>query len=93
MGALGTGGTLVHMGANLSSPPLPARVIMVNCWRLVGTRACTRADARQVLDLLATGALDAEELITHRFALSDADAALDALTGRREPIWMAVVNP
>ncbi|MET8878348.1 hypothetical protein [Nocardia sp. NPDC004604] len=31
-----------------------------NCWRFIGTRACTRTDAEDVLTLLATGALHAE---------------------------------
>jgi threonine dehydrogenase-like Zn-dependent dehydrogenase len=66
---------------------------MANCWRFVGTRACTRADARQVLDLLGRGTLTAEELITHRFPLKETDRAVVALKERTEPIWMAVVNP
>ncbi len=93
MAAMATGGTLVHMGANGSLPPVPATAIMARCWRFVGTRACTRADARQVLDLLGRGALTAEELISHRFPLKEADHAIMALTQRAEPIWMAVVNP
>jgi threonine dehydrogenase-like Zn-dependent dehydrogenase len=93
MAAMATGGTLVHMGANTSPPPLPAIAIMANCWRFVGTRACTRADARQVLDLLGRGTLTAEELITHRFPLKETDRAVVALMERTEPIWMAVVNP
>jgi threonine dehydrogenase-like Zn-dependent dehydrogenase len=93
LAAMATGGAWVHMGASTATPPIPARVIMRNCWRLIGTRACTRADARQVLDLLDRGALDVEELITHRFALKDADHAVTALMDRTEPIWMAVVTP
>ena len=93
MAALATGGSLVHMGANPSPLPFPAMVIMVNCWRLVGTRACTRSDARQVLELLARGALNADELITHRFPLAKANDAVAAMQQRSEPMWMAVVNP
>jgi threonine dehydrogenase-like Zn-dependent dehydrogenase len=93
MAALATGGSLVHMGGNRTSPPFPAAVIMGNCWRLIGTRACTRSDARQVLDLLATGALRADDLITHRFPLARAADAVAALEARTEPIWMAVVTP
>lgn len=93
MAALATGGTLVHMGANLTPLAFPMLTLMINCWRVVGTRACTRTDAEDVLDLLGRGVLDAEELITHRFPLAEADHAVAALQSRTEPIWMAVVNP
>ena len=93
MAALATGGTLVHMGGNMMPCPIPPRVMMLNCWRFVGTRACTRADARQVLDLLAQGTLDVNELITHRFPLTSATDAVAAMQNRSEPMWMGVVNP
>ncbi|MBD3007606.1 alcohol dehydrogenase catalytic domain-containing protein [Streptomyces sp. 5-10] len=93
LAALATGGSLVHMGANRSPLMLPMAAVMVNCWRIVGTRACTRTDAREVLTLLGQGALDAEELITHRYPLAEANEAVAALRNRTEPIWMAVVNP
>ncbi|GAA5156499.1 MULTISPECIES: alcohol dehydrogenase catalytic domain-containing protein [Amycolatopsis] len=93
MAALATGGTLVHMGANTDPLRLPPIALMVNCWRFVGTRACTRADAREVLRLLETGALQADDLITHRFPLTDAIKAVDAMQRRDEPMWMTVVNP
>ncbi|MFG2592345.1 alcohol dehydrogenase catalytic domain-containing protein [Streptomyces sp. NPDC048438] len=93
LAALATGGSLVHMGANRSPLLFPMIAVMVNCWRIVGTRACTRADAQEALTLLARGALDAEELITHRYPLAEANAAVAALQNRHEPIWMAVVNP
>jgi len=66
---------------------------MMNLWRFVGTRACTRNDAREVLRLLETGALAVDELITHRFPLADAVKAVDAIQRRDEPMWMTVINP
>jgi threonine dehydrogenase-like Zn-dependent dehydrogenase len=91
--ALATGGTLVHMGGNAEPLPLPPAALMLQLWRVVGTRACTRTDTDQVLRLLASGALQADELITHRFALADIDTAVSSLQSRSDPIWMAVVNP
>ncbi|WP_330351280.1 alcohol dehydrogenase catalytic domain-containing protein [Streptomyces sp. NBC_00582] len=93
MASLTTGGTLVHMGANPSPLTLPAIAVMVNCWRFVGTRSCTRTDAQEVLSLLAEKALDVDELITHRYPLTEAKEAVEAMQSRTEPIWMAVVNP
>jgi len=91
--AMAMGGTLVHMGANPGPLPIPARIWMAKCWRFVGTRSCTRSDAQEVLSLLARGVLDAEELITHRFPLAEAERAVAAMQSRSEPIWMAVINP
>ncbi|MEU9602055.1 alcohol dehydrogenase catalytic domain-containing protein [Streptomyces sp. NPDC048109] len=93
LAALATGGSLVHMGANRSPLLFPMVAVMVNCWRIIGTRACTRTDAQEALALLERGALDAEELITHRYPLGAASEAVAALQNRTEPIWMAVVNP
>jgi threonine dehydrogenase-like Zn-dependent dehydrogenase len=93
LAALATGGSLVHMGANRAPVALPYIAVMVNCWRIVGTRACTRTDAREVLELLDSGALDVNDLITHRFPLEAAGEAVAALQSRAEPIWMAVVQP
>ncbi|MEU6258590.1 zinc-binding dehydrogenase [Streptomyces sp. NPDC047043] len=93
LAALTTGGTLVHMGANRTPLTLPMAAVMVNCWRIFGTRGCTRTDAQEVLTLLTRNALEAEELITHRFPLTEANAAITTLQSRAEPMWMAVVNP
>jgi len=93
MGALATGGTFVHMGANGIPLPIPMNAMMVNCWRFVGTRANTRQDVQEVLRLLGSGALNVDELITHRFPLVEVGRAVAAMQSRAEPIWMAVVNP
>lgn len=93
MAALATGGTLSHMGSNSTQLSLPPSVLMIHCWRFVGTRACTRNDAREVLSMLGSGVLNIDELITHRFPLTDALKAIDAMQSRTEPMWMTVVNP
>jgi len=94
MAALATGGSLVHMGANATPLALPPAMLMMHCWRFVTTRACTRNDAQTVLSLLASGALDAEPLITHRFPLTDAIKAVDSIQQCYDkPMWMTVVNP
>ncbi|MDQ6934335.1 MAG: alcohol dehydrogenase catalytic domain-containing protein [Actinomycetota bacterium] len=93
LASLATGGTLVHMGANTTPFLLPAIAIMVNLWRIVGTRACTRTDAADVLRLLGSGALQVDELITHEYPLAEIDAALTSVQERREPMWMGVVHP
>lgn len=46
-----------------------------------------------VLRLLASGARQAEELITHRCGLEDIVDALGVVQSRTVPIGMGVVNP
>jgi hypothetical protein len=52
------------MGANPWPLPFPPLVMMTSCWRFVGTPACTRTDALQVLGMLGSGAVQADDLIT-----------------------------
>jgi threonine dehydrogenase-like Zn-dependent dehydrogenase len=91
--SLKTGGTAVLMGANPSAMPLTTVAIMRNCWRIHGTRNCTREDARQILAWIDEGALRLDDLITHRFQLHDIGAATRAVVDRSEPTWMVVANP
>jgi threonine dehydrogenase-like Zn-dependent dehydrogenase len=92
--AMKRGGTAVVMGVNRAEPSFPVLVgMMVNCWRLVGARGCSRSDARRVLSWLADGRLQIDDLITHRFALADVVAAQHLVLERTEPAWMVVVNP
>ena len=93
MGALATNGTLVHMGGSPQVLPYPMALVSINCWRIIGTRNNTRADARTVLQWLQDGHLKAEDLITHRYKLEHIDKALATLEDRSLPMWMAIVNP
>ncbi|MCT7660745.1 zinc-dependent alcohol dehydrogenase [Mycobacterium deserti] len=93
LAGLATGGTLVHMGGNLAAIPFPPAMMMLNMWRIIGTRACTRTDTDEVLRLLAQGAVQADDLITHRFALGDVQNGIAQMQERSEHLWMAIVNP
>lgn len=92
MYTLRLGGSLVHMGGHSSPLSIPLRVMMNNLWRLVGTRACTRADVWAVFRMFDAGTLHLEELVTHSWPLSEADEAFAKLEARKEPIWMGVVT-
>lgn len=93
LAALRTGGTLVHMGANSAPIGVPALLMSVRCWRFVGSRNCTREDVRQVTHLLGTGALHADDLITHTYPLHRIGEAVAALLSRSEAMMMTVVHP
>ena len=93
MGALAVHGSFVHMGGHTAVLALPLIAIMVNCWRIIGTRNHSRADVRAVLQLLQEGRLNVDDLITHRFKLDQIDEAIARLHDRSLPVWMMVVNP
>lgn len=93
MGGLGYGGSLVHMGGNGTSLPLPVVALMVHCWKIVGTRGNTRSDTKFVLDKLSDGTLNVDELVSHRFPLSDLKQVVLSVTYRSPPMWMGVVHP
>jgi threonine dehydrogenase-like Zn-dependent dehydrogenase len=93
LASLATGATMLHMGGNFAALPLPMAVVMANLWRIVGNRSCTRGDATDVIDLLAAGRLNVDELISHRFPLAGINAAVNTMRDRSEPMWMAVVQP
>ena len=87
------GGSAVVVGGNQAPPTLPAVALTGNLWRVVGSRSCTRADAVELLDVLRTGRIEAEDLITHRFPLGKINAAVDAVRDRKEPTRMVVIKP
>jgi threonine dehydrogenase-like Zn-dependent dehydrogenase len=93
LSGLAVGGSLIHMGGNTSTFPLPMIALLQNCWKIVGTRNHSRSDVRQVLDLLADDRLNADDLITHKFPLANIEEAITAFRSREMPIWMGVVNP
>lgn len=91
--AMKRGATAVVMGANMATPPFPTTFIMVNCWRIIGTRNCTREEAHQVLQWLDQGRLHLDDLITHRFPLTEIGEASRIVVERPEATWMVVVHP
>ena len=91
--ALRVGGSLVHLGANSAVLPLPMVAIMVNCWKIVGTKCSSRNDALTILKWLAEDQIkDAEQLITHKWSFDQIREAISQMEARSLPIWMAVIN-
>jgi threonine dehydrogenase-like Zn-dependent dehydrogenase len=92
-GAIATGGSFVNMGGAPEQFQMPVRAIVGKCLKIIGTRNHSRLDAKEVLRLLAEGALNIDDLITHRNSLDQVDEAVRALGSRAEPVWMSLVNP
>lgn len=93
VGGLVTGGTLVNMGGGAQPFALPMRALVGKCWKVAGTRNHSRLDALECLRLLADGAIDLNQLITHRRPLAEIDDAVATLSSRSESVWMSVVHP
>lgn len=89
---LRNGGTLVLIGAGREPLALPTGLLMANGLRVVGSRSCTRRDAREVLELLRTGRVAIDDLVTHRVALTDVNRAVEELTARAEGAWLITVD-
>lgn len=90
--ALRTGGTLVHMGGNVSPLCLPLITLMQRGWTVLGTRSHTREDAKECLSWMTEGKLKIDDLISHRFPLSEMDKAVKTLNLRDEPMWLTVID-
>ncbi len=86
-------GTAVLMAPNSEPMPVSSLAMLANGWRIIGTRGCTRRDTHDVTHWLQEGSLRIDDLITHRFPLSQIAEATLAVRERTEPTWMVVVHP
>jgi len=93
LSGLATDGTYAHMGGAAMPFPVPLVMMMRGCWRVVTTRNHSREDARLALDLLSTGRLSVDELVSHRFTLDRVDDAVRIMSTRSDPMWWSIVNP
>lgn len=92
-GGIRYGGRIVHMGMNRVPFAIPQIALAFNCVTFVGTRNCTRHDALTALRIVGQDPARFEQLLTHRFALTEANEAKALLSSRSEPLWMSIVNP
>ncbi len=93
LSGLANGGYFVNMGGGPAPFPVPMTRMLAKCWTVVGTRNNARQDVLEVLDLLAHGRLQVEDLVSHKFKLSEVDDAIGRLQSRDQPIWSGIVNP
>ena len=93
MAALCQNGVLVHMGGNHSQLPIPMIGLALNCWRIIGTRGNTATDQKTIVEWLARGRLQVDDLITHKWTLDQVDEAVIKLRDRSIAAWMIMINP
>ena len=90
--SLATGGALASMGPNPAPLAVPIAALIAHCWRVIGTRSCTRTDTAEIISLLHHGVLRADDLITHRWSLQEAMDGIVAIQSRPESMWMNILE-
>lgn len=90
--ALRPGGTSVVLGGNPTAIDIPGRMMMLNCWRVIGTRFASRRDAATAAGLVASGAVRLDDLVTHTFPLTRVHEAVELVRERRSPAWLVNVE-
>ncbi len=78
-------GTVLLFGAPSRGAQLQLDLsqFFLNGTRIVSSYATTEKETKQAMDLIATGAVDVMDLVTHRFALADSDRAFAAAAEQR----------
>jgi len=89
--ALRTGGRLVLVGYSPDDMSLNSGRVMFRELEVVGSLGCRPVDYPRVIELVRQGRVRVEELVTHRFALDEVNAAFDTL--RAGDAVRAVVTP
>jgi threonine dehydrogenase-like Zn-dependent dehydrogenase len=92
VGLLNPYGTFVHMGGNPTVLPLPLAAVMGKCLRIVGSKIHTQTDIQTVAGWLDTGALLADDLISHIPPFDRLSEAVELVTQRRVAVWNVVVR-
>jgi threonine dehydrogenase-like Zn-dependent dehydrogenase len=90
--SLRPGGTSVVLGGNPYGLNVPGRLVMLNCWRVIGTRFASRRDAATAAALVASGEVRMDDLITHTFPLARVNEAVELVRERRAPAWLVNVE-
>jgi threonine dehydrogenase-like Zn-dependent dehydrogenase len=93
MDGLANGGQFVNMGGGFAPFPAPITKILAHCWSFVGTRNNTRQDVMEALELLTSGRLQVDDLISHKFKLAEVEVAVKTVLSREQAVWMGIVNP
>ncbi|HSL72000.1 MAG TPA: zinc-binding dehydrogenase [Longimicrobiales bacterium] len=91
LSGLRTGGRLVLVGYSPETMALNAGRVMFRELEVIGSLGCRPVDYPRVIELVRQGRIRLQELVTHRFGLSDINQAFDLL--RSGQALRAVVVP
>lgn len=92
--AVKPGGEIVMVG-NSIDPQISVDVnrLVLKEVKLHGSVSCTRTEFTEIINLIATGMVDAESFVTDIVPLSDLQHTFERLTDPTDPILKAVVKP
>jgi D-arabinose 1-dehydrogenase-like Zn-dependent alcohol dehydrogenase len=91
--ALKKGASAVLVGGNWNPIALLYGMIMNNGWQIKGSQGASRADAKALLDLLADGRLELDDLVTDVFPLREVNAAVELIDNRSGAPLLVAVAP
>jgi L-iditol 2-dehydrogenase len=80
------------VGIPIAAVPLNIQPLVLDELELVGSRA-SAGEMRRVMPFVANGKVRVGELITHHFALSDYQEALDTFNDRTSGAIKIIVHP
>jgi threonine dehydrogenase-like Zn-dependent dehydrogenase len=87
-------GKLVHIGWANDLPPLPVIPIMAKTLTVFGIGGNGgRGQYERSLELVRSGRVDLEPMVTHRFGLEEAPAAFATASSKAGNAIKVVVNP
>ena len=92
MAALRRGGRCAIVGIPTELVSLAVQRLVLDELELVGSRA-SAGEMQRVMPFVANGKVRVGELITHHFALSDYEAALEAFNDRSSGAIKVIVHP
>ena len=79
-------GSIVLMGGNYSTFNFTGREIGMRALRVFGHRNHSRQDSKLIIQLLESGVLNVDDLLTHHFKLEDWEKAIEANQERSLPV-------
>ncbi len=92
--SLRKGGTAVLTGGNYGDlAGLKYGEIMRGQWKIEGNQGYSRSDARAVLRLLGSGAVNVDDLVTHRLPLGEVMRAIELIESREGGPLYIVIEP
>ena len=72
--------------------PIPANIVNFNEIKIVGSKANPNV-SEQVLKMFSSGAIRAEDLITHKFSLEDYPMAIETVNDKSSGAIKVIINP
>lgn len=91
--SLASGGRLLQIGLLASDPVVPMGDVIARELAVLGNHGMAAADYPRLLDLVRTGGVRPESLVSRRIALDDVPSALAAIAAGAAPGGVTMIRP